>query len=86
MRGVRIYHQQTQTEMTKFNPDRSLREQLLDLGAEALDDTVHEEAANMAAAINNDGLKDQIEFLITQRGYTEEAVFKAAYGIGGEDD
>lgn len=72
--------------MTKFNPDRSLKEQLLNVGADALDDTVHEEAANMAAAINNDGLKDQIEFLVTQRGYTEEEIFNEAYRLDGEED
>lgn len=58
---------------------------MLDLGAEALDDTVHEEASRLATAVNNDGLKDQIEFLVTQRGYTEEEIFNAAYGIDEED-
>lgn len=67
--------------MKKFDPNKSLKEQLLDLGADALDDTVHGEASNLATAINNDGLSDQIEFLLTQCGYSEEQIFNEAHDI-----
>lgn len=43
---------------------------------EFLDGLVHEHASVSATAVNNNGLKDQLEFL-NQRGETDEDVLKA---------
>lgn len=47
-----------------------------DAGAIAfLDNLVHDNASALANAINNDGLKAQLEFL-NQRGITDEEILK----------
>jgi len=45
------------------------------LGAESLDDLVHEAASALASDTNNSGIEDQIRFLVSQ-GYTEEEILK----------
>lgn len=40
---------------------------------ELLDCLVHDEASNMATALNNDGLKSQLEFL-NSRGLDDESI------------
>lgn len=66
--------------MKKYDPSKSLKSQLLDAGAEALDDVVRDEAMQHATAINNDGLSAQIDFLTEQRGHTEESIFEEVFG------
>ena len=42
--------------------------------SEDLDELVHEVHSNMAMNINNGGLSDQIEFLLTQGGMSMEEI------------
>jgi len=58
-------------------PERQAKDLVLlaeELGVQAadLDDYVHEAAANMAAGINNDGLDEQVRYLVAELG--DEAV------------
>lgn len=43
---------------------------------ELLDDLVHEQASQLATAINNNGLKAQLEFLRGQRGVRMHEVYQ----------
>ena len=56
-----------------------LFDELQKLGAESalLDDIVHEAASDLAANANNGGMKEQINFLITTCGWSEEDILKA---------
>jgi hypothetical protein len=50
------------------------------------DDLILEEAQNMANATNSDGQRAQIEFLTTQRGFSEEDIYNAAAGTSSDGE
>lgn len=57
----------------------TLKERILQAGFESvnLDDIVHDAASSLATNANNGGLDDQIEFLVTTCGWTEEQIMEA---------
>ena len=57
----------------------TFKETLIAKGYEAahLDDVVHDAASSLASNANNGGMKEQIEFLITTCGWSEEDILRA---------
>lgn len=57
----------------------SIKDQLLKkgFGSENLDDVVHDAASQMASNANNGGLDQQVQFLITSAGWSEDEILDA---------
>ena len=51
-----------------------------DIISEDLDDLVHDEASKEASRINNEGMREQIEFLTEKRGLSVEEIVESIQG------
>lgn len=65
-----------------------IMEQLIKEGlrSEHLDDVVHDAASQMASNANTGGMKEQIEFLVTLAGWSEEEILEAVREKRSSDD
>lgn len=66
----------------------AIKTQLEQLGYESahLDDLVHDVASELASNINNDGMSNQLEFLITTCGWSEERILAALENADDVED
>jgi hypothetical protein len=61
---------------------KAIEERFGEVATYVLDETTHEAAGQLAANANNGGLKDQVEFLLTVAGWSEDDILQA---VGAAD-